>query len=201
MIDLESQQASQFEQAYFWWQPRPDQHDRYDQQASFYNSKTKGVSFLVGGNGAGTTETAMAKLAKFLLEDQPPPRADTPFWVLGTSYEQVIKTCWKEKLSGHGHIPRTEIDYERISWYDKARAMPGSVPLLPWPDRPGRNWVIEFKSYDQGRGQMQAEAIGGFCFCEQFPWELLEEVVRGCREYNFPGSKFCEFTPVDPYLS
>jgi hypothetical protein len=48
---------------------------------------------------------------------------------------------------------------------------------------------------------MQARAIGGFLFSEQFPWSILEEVLRGCREYNFRGSKICEFTPVDPELS
>lgn len=48
---------------------------------------------------------------------------------------------------------------------------------------------------------MQAESIGGFCFIEQFPWDLLTEVLRGCREYSFRGAKICEFTPIDPYLS
>lgn len=46
-----------------------------------------------------------------------------------------------------------------------------------------------------------ADSIGGFMFSEQFPWGLLEEVLRGCREYNFHGAKICEFTPVDPMLS
>lgn len=189
--------------AYLYWQPRRDQPDRYDQQTAFYESQHTGVTFLVGGNGAGTTETCMAKVAKFLLET-PPPRKDTPFWVIAGTYEQVMEACWKEKLSerdGHGHIPDAEVDHERIMWYRSNAGWPYRVPLKPWPGRPGRNWVLEFKSYEQGRGQMQARSVGGFCFVEQFPWVLLTEVNRGCREYNFPGSKFCEFTPIDPNLS
>ncbi len=188
-------------EAYGNFFPRPDQPERYDQQTSFYNSKDTGVSFLVGGNGAGTTEISLAKVAKFLLSDQPPPRKDTPFWIIAESYEQVCNACWKEKLYGHGHIPRAEVDWERIRWYKPNQNWPFEVPLKPWPGRPGRNWSLKFKSYAQGRGQMQAESIGGFLFVEQFPWGLLEEVVRGCREYNFPGSKLCEFTPIDPVLS
>lgn len=189
--------------AYYTFAPRPDQHDRFDQQASFYNSKSKGVIWLIGGNGAGTTEVALAKVAKFVMETEP-PRKDTPFWIISESYEMVCKAAWKEKLSprsGHGHIPASEIDWDRIRWYRPNQEWPFEVPLKAWPSRPGRNWTLVFKSYGQGRQQMQAEAIGGFLFVEQFPWGLLEEVLRGCREYDFPGSKLCEFTPIDPNLS
>lgn len=148
-----------------------------------------------------TSETALAKVAKFVLSDQPPPRADTPFWIIAETYEQVCKAAWKEKLFGHGHIPACEIDWERIRWFKPKQGWPFEVPLKPWPGRPSRNWSLVFKSYQQGRATMQAEAIGGFLFIEQFPWGLLEEVLRGCREYNFPGSKLCEFTPIDPVLS
>lgn len=187
-------------QAYYHFQPRPDNPAEYDQQTSFVESRTTGVSFLVGGNGAGTTECAMHKIARFVLQT-PPPRFDTPFWIIGNSYEQAMDACWKEKLYGHGHIPRSEIDTPRIQWYRPNANWPYRVPLRSWPGRPGKNWVLEFKSYEQGRAQLQAKSIGGFCFSEQFPWGLLTEVLRGCREYNFPGSKFCEFTPVDPALS
>lgn len=151
-----------------------------------------------------TTEVALAKVAMFLTDQEhwpPPPRYDTPFWIIGASYDQVINACWKEKLFGHVHLPIGEIDWGRIRWYDPKAGLPLRVPLKSPAGSPGRNWVIEFKSYDQGRDQMQARAIGGFLFTEQFPWGLLEEVLRGCREYNFPGSKLCEFTPVDPALS
>lgn len=188
------------------WFPRPDQPARFDQQESFYYSKHPGVTFLVGGNGAGTTETCMAKVAKFLLTEQEAPRRDTPFWIIAGSYEQCMEACWKEKLNprgGHGHIPDAEIDWEKIRWYKTNEAWPFSVPLKPWPngDRPNANWKLEFKSYKQGRAQMQARSIGGFAFVEQFPWDMLTEVLRGCREYGFSGAMLAEFTPIDPELS
>lgn len=187
--------------SFYTFMPRPDQPERYDEQAAFYHSNSKGVVGLIGGNGSGTTEVALAKVAKFLLSDQPPPRKDTPFWIISDSYDMCTKTCWKEKLYDHGHIPGSEVDWDRIRWYDSPNQLPYFVPLKSWPEYPGKNWVIEFKSYGQGRHRMQAQSIGGFLFVEQFPWGLMEEVLRGCREYNFPGSKLFEYTPVDPNLS
>lgn len=201
MIENASTLATEELAAYYTYRPRPDQPERYDEQTSFYNSQSTGVIFHIGGNGAGTSENALAKVAKFVLRDQPPPRWDTPYWVIAGSYEQVMEACWKEKLWGHGHIPDSEIDWERVRWKDSKSGWPFRVPLKPWPGRPGRNWVLEFKSYEQGRQQFQARAPGGFCFVEQFPYVLLTEVLRGSREYNFPGSKLAEFTPVDPEMS
>ena len=129
---------------------------------------------------------------------------DTPIWLISESYEMVCKSVWKEKLSprsGYGLLPSSEIDWDRIRWLRPNQGWPLEVPLKPWKGRPGKNYSISFRSYAQGRQQMQAESIGGFCFFEQFPWGLLEEVMRGCREYAFAGNKLCEFTPVDPGLS
>jgi hypothetical protein len=78
--------------------------------------------------------------------------------------------------------------------------LPYSVPLKPWPGLPGKNWHLQFKSYKQGRRAMQAKSIGGFWFSEQFPLSIFLEVLRGCREYMFPGGQFAEFTPIDPEL-
>ncbi len=181
--------------------PRPDQPERFDEQTAFYDSKLPGVAFLIGGNGAGTSEVSCAKLAKFVLFDQPPPRRDTPYYIISDTYEQVMKVIWKEKLYGHGHIPHCEVDWERVTYYSSKDGWPFRVPLKPWPGRPGKNWTLEFKSYEQGRNNFQAAAIGGFLFSEQFPWPILEEVIARCREYSFKGAKLAEFTPVDPALS
>lgn len=190
------------------WTPRPDQPERYDQQESFFFSQHAGPTFLLGGNGAGTTETMLAKVAEFVLQQQPPPRPDTPFWIIAGSYTQACEACWKEKLLGHGHIPESEIDWKRISWLDKKQGHPSTVPLLPWPTythhrpdvNPRANWVLEFKSWRQQLNQMSARSIGGFAFTEQFPWGLFQEVYRGCREYSYTGNKLAEFTPIDPSL-
>ena len=146
-----------------------------------------------------TTEAAAFKTANFVLHKQPPPRPDTPFWIGSNTYEQVVDVCWKEKLLGNGHIPVSEVDWPRV------RYNPLKVPLLPWPTDcggdPHKNWILEFKSFEQGRTALQAKSIGGFWFSEQFPLDRFVETIRGCRDYFFPGSMFCEFTPIDPELS
>ncbi len=189
------------ELACYSFQPRPDQPTRHDQQTAFYNSQHAGVSFLLGGNGAGTTTLGLAKAVKFMTCDQPPPRKDTPFWIIAGSYQQVMGACWKEKLHQQGHLHPNDVDWQRIQWYKPNNDWPFTVHLKPWRGRPGKNWSISFKSYEQGRAAMQAESIGGFLFVEQFPWGILEETLRGCREYAFTGNKLAEFTPVDPALS
>tara|TARA_R110000803_G_scaffold23906_4_gene58202 strand:+ start:4425 stop:5933 length:1509 start_codon:yes stop_codon:yes gene_type:complete len=210
MQDIQREQEvqsllEQSEKFYFNFVPRPDDPANFDEQDSFINEDLQGVGLHIGGNGSGTTEAACCKLSRLLLHKQAPPRRDTPFWVIGESYDQVINAIWNEKLFGHGHIPSCEIDWERVTWYDRKRGLPLTVPLKPWPmsqgGHPNKNWTIEFKSYVQGRAQMQARSIGGFMFSEQFPWDILTEVLRGCREYAFKGAKFCEFTPINPDLS
>lgn len=186
--------------AFYTFVPRVDQPDRHDQQTSYLQSRHPGVTFLLGGNGAGTTTLALRKVVEFVLTT-PPPRPDTPFWIIAETYEQTMNVCWKEKLDYQGHLPPQEIDWGRIRWHKPNNNWPFSVPLKPWPRDPRKNWQLVFKSYGQGRAQMQGESIGGFLFVEQFPWGLLEEVLRGCREYAYVGNKLAEFTPVDPVLS
>lgn len=152
-------------------------------------------------HNSGTTTCGLAKAVEFMTFQQPPPRRDTPFWIIAANYPQVMGTCWKEKLHQKGLIHPNYVDWDRIQYYRPNMDWPYSVPLKPKKNHPGRNWLIQFKSYEQGRAAMQAEAIGGFLFVEQFPWGLLEEVMRGTREYSFFGNKLCEFTPVDPSLS
>lgn len=183
---------------YYSFRPRPDRPEFGDEQSGFIDS-TELVSFCVGGNGSGKTYLAAQKCAQFLLEKQAPPKLDTPFWVISNTYDQVCGSAWFQKL--REIIPAECIDHKRITWKNVSRQWPYSVPLMPWPDRPGKNWMLEFKSYEQGREMMQATAIGGAWFTEQFPWDILEEVLRGCREYMYPGSVFAEFTPIDPALS
>lgn len=185
-----------------YWDFSVDEHENYWMEGAWHHN---------------TTETTMAKVAKFVL-NTPAPRKDTPFWVIGGSYEQSMETCWKEKLYGHGHILDDDIDWDRVAWYRPKQQLPFRVPLLPtycqadrelfrrlipeqFPYDPRGNWSLEFKSWRQGADQMMARSIGGFAFVEQFPWGVFTEVLRGCREYNLPGSKMVEYTPVDPDLS
>jgi len=185
--------------AYLHFTPRPDQPERFDEQTSFYESDCTGVVFLLGGNGAGTTSCLIAKICRFVIET-PPPRRDTPFWVIAESFSQCM-SMYDEKFDQQGHLPPHVIDRDRIQWYKSNNNWPFRVPLKSPPGSPGKNWCLEFKSWRQGRGQMQARSLGGFGFIEQFPWGVFEECLRGCREYNFPGSKLIEYTPVDPDMS
>jgi phage terminase large subunit-like protein len=188
---------------YFAFTPRPDRPEIFDEQSSFCYDRAP-VAFMIGGNGAGTSEAAAYKTALFVLSQQPPPRKNTPFWICSDTYEQVMEACWAEKLLGHGHIPPSEIQWDRVSWHNQKAGHPKRVPLKPWPDERGgnknRNWVLEFKSYDQGRNAFQARSIGGFWFSEQFPVDIFHETLRGCREYMFNGGQFSEFTPIEPDL-
>lgn len=149
-------------------------------------------------HNSGKTLASAQKCARFVLEKQPPPRADTPFWIVSDSYDQVCGIAWDEKLSKI--IPPDCIDWERIHWYRHSQNWPFAVPLKPWKGRPGKNWSLQFKSYQQGREQFQGRSIGGAWFSEQFTWDIFTEVLRGCRDYMYPGSIFAEFTPIDPAL-
>lgn len=169
----------------------------------FYDFGVPGYgNYYAGGlihANSGTTVTSLAKVCKFLLET-PAPRRNTPFWIIAESYEQVC-SMWDEKLCQQGHLPHHVIDWDRVHWYKRNNNWPFRVPLKSHQGAGGKNWLLEFKSWNQGRGQMQARSVGGFLFIEQFPWPVFQEVVRGCREYNFPGAKLVEYTPVDPDLS
>ena len=176
--------------------PREDRPEEFDQQQSYINARDL-VSFCLGGNAAGKTACSAKKCGDFVL-NTPPPRPNTPFWIVGATYKQVCAVCWSEKLWGQQFIPHCEFDLTRASWINAKMRWPATVPLKPWPN--GNNWALEFMSYEQGRTAMQARSIGGFWFSEMFPWSLFLEVLRGCREYMFPGGQFCEFTPLDPEL-
>lgn len=185
-----------FYHPYDSFEPRPDDVLAGDEQAGFFECD-KLISVALGGNGSGKTYTAAQKCVEFVRKT-PPPVVDTPFWVIGNTYELSCGSCWFQKLKNI--IPREWVDWDRITWKSVNRQWPFSVPLFPW-EPGGGNWILEFKSYEQGRELMQAAAIGGAWFTEQFPYEIFEEVLRGAREYGFPGSIFCEQTPVDPEKS
>jgi hypothetical protein len=183
---------------YATFTPRPDDEELEDQQSSFYDSLHSGVATVLGGNGSGTTTLTVAKACRFLLET-PPPRVDTPFWFLASSYDQATKVLFKEKIWLGGLIPSEMFDWNRADWYKVKQTLPYAMPLKKHEN--GNNWMMQFLSYEQSLGQMMAQATAGFVFCEQFDWIILEEVLRGTREYNFKGNKLIEFTPVKPELS
>jgi len=170
------------------WQPRPDDPDQFDEQESFVTSTAK-FAIGLGGNGAGKTSAAAYKTARYVL-DKPAPRRDTPFWIIGEGYDLTCAVCWEEKL--RNFIPESAI--KEIDWYKKSRNWPNAVVLKDIHNT-GTNWVLEFKSYMQGRSRMQARSIGGFWFNEEVPFAIVEEVQARCRDYDSPG--WADFTPIE----
>jgi len=195
--------AADIGRSYYSFQPRPDRPERFDQQTGYVESNDT-VAFFIAGNGSGKTESSAYKCAQYVLHKQPPPRKDTPFWIITETMHIAGETLWKEKLLGHGHIPLGEIEWNRISWEDQKANHPKTVPLLPWPEERGGdpecNWQLEFKSFAMGRTALQSASIGGFWYSEQFPADLFTETLVRCRDYLFPGGQFAEFTPLNPDL-
>lgn len=169
--------------------PRPDQPIEMDEQTSFVKSKAK-FAVLLGGTGSGKTEAASFRTAHRVLVD-PPPRPRTPFWIVGETYPMVCGVCWVEKL--RKYIPPSRI--HSVDWYKERRQWPFAVNLKH-PTIPGEvGWMLEFKSYAQGRAMMQAASIGGYWLNEECPFDLVEEVRGRCREYDSPG--WADFTPIE----
>jgi phage terminase large subunit-like protein len=57
-------------------------------------------------------------------------------------------------------------------------------------------WVLEFKSWEQGREAFQARSIGGAWFDEQFPQDVFLETFARTRDYNSPI--WFTLTPINP---
>jgi len=172
----------------FRWRPRPDDPEEFEEQTAFMESNAR-FAILLGGNGSGKSEAAAAKTARYLLE-KPAPRKDTPFWIIGETYTMVCSVCWVEKLEKF--IPKYAI--ANYDWYNSVRGWPFAVVLKDLHGT-GTNWVIEFKSYEQGRAKFQAASIGGYWFNEEVPISIVEETQARCREYDSPG--WADFTPIE----
>ena len=123
---------SQDRPARLFFNPRPDQPERYDQQTAFCESRTSGTKWLIGGNGSGTTTCALHAATDFIYTT-PPPRKDTPFWIISKSYDMAMGTCWTEKLNGMGFIIDDDVDWARVQWYKPNNNWPFRVPLKPTP--------------------------------------------------------------------
>lgn len=171
--------------------PRPDRPELLDEQTSFVNDKSTGIICCVAGTGSGKSVCAAYKVVKFLLET-PPPRSNTPFYVVSQNLEMSACVCWREKIKSF--LPPESI--KTITWHSLSRDMPTSVRLKDHAN--GNNWTIEIKSYDQDRQRLQASSIGGFWCDEQISLDLLTEIWGRCRDYDFPGSKIYTLTPLQP---
>lgn len=171
------------------FKPRPDNKEAFDEQSAAVNSSSR-VTVILGGTGSGKTVGAAYRVAKRLRET-PPPRPRCPYWIIGETYEQVCGVCWVEKLSQF--IPESMF-YSEPVWLNRNLHWPKAVLLKhpTIPEVPG--WIIEFRSFEQGRAKLQAASIGGAWFNEQPPLDLVEEVDGRTRDYNSPID--IDFTPL-----
>ncbi len=172
---------------FYTWKPRPDQPHRFDNQTAFDQDRSHGVSVCLGGTGSGKSDAAAHRVARFLLDEQPPPRKNTPWWVIGNTFELACGVMWLEKLAKF--IPPEAI--KSISWLDASREWPKAVHLKPWAN--GNSDSLVFKSTAQGRQKLEAKPgqnhlFGGVSGLSpngrgadaEVEWEIPRHAVKGC---------------------
>ncbi len=177
---------------FYAFNPRPDTPAEYDEQTAFIEDRDSKFAILLGGTGAGKTQAAAYKTARYLQETRPFVER-CPFWVMGSNFEQICQVAWTEKLSKM--IPASEII--DIAWYNAKRQWPRAVMLKhPDPDRRDRaGWIIEFRSYEQGIKAVKGTSVGGYWLNEEVPFEQIAEIQGRTREFDSPG--WADFTPVE----
>lgn len=147
------------------------------------------MAVVLGGNASGKSYSAAYKVAKFLRET-PPPRVNTPFWIVSQTIEMASGNNWLKNLS---QFITPDMIAEMV-WYSKARLLPKAIILKPQEN--GNNWCIEMHSYDMDRKALQAYSLGGFHCDELTPYPILMELWIRCRDYGFPGSMLYTLTPI-----
>ncbi len=170
--------------------PRPNKPNEYDEQEAFVMDKFPGIAIGLGGNGSGKSACGAYKASRFILETTA-PRPLTPF-LIGSQDFDMVGSLWQEKYSKL--IPNQMIKH--ITWRNRNRQFPREVILKE--NKYGCNWVLDFRSYMEGREQFQAISAGGFHLDELAPHEILIEILARCRDYEYPGSKIYTLTPLEP---
>jgi hypothetical protein len=64
------------------------------------------------------------------------------------------------------------------------------MAVILWTD-----WILEFKTFRQGRELFAGSSIGGWWINEESPLEIVDEVLGRCRDYDSRG--WADFTPLD----
>lgn len=170
--------------------PRPDQKHLHDEQKSFVEDKFDGLAVACGGTASGKSIAGAYKVARFLLETKAPQHL-TPYWIVSTDFDTTGR-IWVQKL--RQFIPQQYIGH--IIYRNAAAEQPKTVILKG--DTDDNNWIIEFKSAEQGREAFQAAGLGGFWIDEQVPLDIVHECWARCRDWRYPGSKIWTLTPLEP---
>jgi len=177
---------------YYSFRARPDRPEVFDEQDGFVNSKFNGISCCVAGNASGKSYSAAYKVARFLRTTPPP--TDLCKYFVASQTMQMVGALWQEKLSRF--IPIEMI--ESVNYWNSKECHPKTVIFKPHAN--GNRWMINFRSYEQGRKSFQAiSECAGYYLDEQLPsLNLLSEIDTRTREFSYPGSKIYVLTPLEP---
>lgn len=192
-VNVLSQYLRYLEHPLTKFRPRPNNANQLEQQQAFYEEQFDGVAVVLAGTGSGKSYVASAKVAKF-LGDTPPPEKMTPFWIVSRNLDITTKTVWAQNLAQF----ITPEYIQNVIWLNSAAGLPRTIILKPHAN--GNQWIIEFKSSEQGRAALQGANIGGFLIDEQIPWEVFIEVLARCRKWRLPGSRMMTLTPLEPFV-
>jgi phage terminase large subunit-like protein len=169
--------------------PRPDDPINYDEQSSFVFDDFDGIKVCLAGNASGKSVCAAYAVVRYLL-NTPAPRDLCPFLICSQSFD-MCGAIAQEKLA-----PFLRGMIESAKWRNVARQFPAEYVLKPSVN--GNRWVLDFRSYEQGRQQFQAISAGGFWCDEQMSdWQIVTELVMRCRDYS-KTLKMITLTPLEP---
>lgn len=184
--------AKYLENPYYYWQPRPDQPEKYENQTSFIYDRFPGLAVILGGRGSGKSEAGAYKLARNIFTTEP-PKDLCKIFIVAPTFDQA-SGLWEEKLQHF--IPPKFV--QKFEWLSEAKCKPKSVILHPLEGHNGKRWEILFRSSVQGRASYAGYSnVAGFWADEPVPMEIIDELWSRCRESLLPGFKFWTMTPLD----
>ena len=181
------------------------QHYRpYPKQSDFHaRGKTHDERLLMAANQVGKTLAAGAELSYHLTGDYPDwwqgRRWDRPtrWWAAGVTQESTRDNPQRILMGepaqptewGTGTIPG-----RKIKRTTNARGIPNAINSIVVKHTSGKESVITFKNYEQGRTKWQGETLDGIWCDEEPPIDLYSEAQA--RVAKLKGMIMVTFTPL-----
>lgn len=157
----------------------------------------------MAGNQTGKTLAGACEVAIHLTGQYPDwwdgrrfPKATR--WLAGSESAELTRKGIQRLLVGPpeqedqwgtGYLPKDAI----VSW-NRRTGVPNTLDNVVVSHATGEKSVIEFKSYDQGRGKWQADTVDGVWFDEEPPEDVYTEGLT--RTNATKGLVFMTFTPL-----
>lgn len=187
--------------------------DKYRKHVEFLNGGAKfRVRLFMAANRVGKTETGGYEVALHTTGLYPhwwkgrrfPMR--TRWWVAGKSNKTTMDIIQakllgsveyksgKKVVSGTGMIPRHLIDMKSLTWKSGAE-LKDAVNSVRVRHVTGGWSIIQFKSYEQGRGAFEGTEREGIWFDEEPPMPVYTEALT--RTMTTKGIVILTFTPLE----